>query len=104
LKRLDRDRRSVVVAYPILSEAYTLVLYRLGKVVASTWLDETLAGVSLVNPAAEDYRAATDRVLGFKDQLITLFDATVAVLAQRTGLQVWTYDHHFDVMRVPVWR
>jgi predicted nucleic acid-binding protein len=104
LKRLNRDRRSVVVAYPILSEAYTLVLYRLGKVVASTWLDETLAGVSLVNPAAEDYRAATDRVLGFKDQLITLFDATVAVLAQRTGLQVWTYDHHFDVMRVPVWR
>jgi predicted nucleic acid-binding protein len=33
-----------------------------------------------------------------------LFDATVAVLAQRTGSQVWTYDHHFDVMRVPVWR
>lgn len=104
LKRLNRDRRSVVVAYPILLESYTLVLYRLGKEMASTWLDETMAGVSFVNPAAEDYRAATSKVLGYKDQLITLFDATVAVLAQRTGLQVWTYDHHFDVMRVPVWR
>jgi predicted nucleic acid-binding protein len=104
LKRLNRDRRSVVVAYPILLESYTLVLYRLGKEVASTWLGETMAGASFVNPAAEDYRAASDKVLGFKDQLITLFDATVAVLAQRTGLQVWTYDHHFDVMRVPVWR
>jgi hypothetical protein len=40
----------------------------------------------------------------FKDQPITLFDATVAVLAQRTGLRVWTYDHHFDVMRAPIWR
>jgi predicted nucleic acid-binding protein len=104
LKQLNRDRRSVVVAYPILLESYTLVLYRLGKEVASTWLDETMAGVSLVNPAAEDYRAATSKVLGCKDQIITLFDATVAVLAQRTGFSVWTYDHNFDVMRVPVWR
>jgi predicted nucleic acid-binding protein len=104
LKRLNRDKRSVVVAYPILLESYTLVLYRLGKEVAATWLGETMAGASLVNPAAEDYRVATAKVLSFKDQPITLFDATVAVLAQRTGLQVWTYDHHFDVMRVPVWR
>ena len=59
LKRLNRDRRSVVVAYPILLESYTLVLYRLGKEAASTWLDETMAGASFVNPAAEDYRAAT---------------------------------------------
>jgi predicted nucleic acid-binding protein len=58
----------------------------------------------LVNPAAEDYRAATAKLLSFKDQPITLFDATVAILAQRTGFSVWTYDHHFDVMRVPVWR
>lgn len=104
LKRLNRDRRSVVVIYPILLESYTLVLRRLGKEVASTWLDETMAGVSLVNPAAQDYRAASDKVLGFEDPLITLFDATIAVLAQRTGLQVWTYDRHFDAMRVPVWR
>jgi hypothetical protein len=28
----------------------------------------------------------------------------VATLAGRLGLEVWTYDHHFDVMRVAVWR
>jgi predicted nucleic acid-binding protein len=64
-------------------------------------------GASLINPAAEDYRAAVAEALSFEDQRITLFDAAVAVLAQRSGLQVWTYDHHhhhFDVMRVPVWR
>jgi hypothetical protein len=63
LKRLNRDRRPVVVAYPILLESYTLVLYRLGKEAASKWLGETMAGASLVNPAAEDYRAATAKLL-----------------------------------------
>jgi predicted nucleic acid-binding protein len=85
-------------------ESYTLVLYRLGKKAALTWLTETMDGASFINPTADDYRAAAGKVLGFPDQRITLFDATVAVLAQRSGLQVWTYDHHFDVMRAPVWR
>jgi predicted nucleic acid-binding protein len=38
------------------------------------------------------------------DQSITLVDATLAALATRMGLDVWTYDHHFDVMRVGIWR
>lgn len=57
-----------------------------------------------MNPVPEDYREAVKNVLAFTDQKITLFDATVAVLAGRLGLQVWTYDHHFDVMRAMVWR
>ena len=36
-------------------------------------------------------------------QSITLFDATVAVLAERLQMEVWTYDHHFDVMQASVW-
>ncbi len=55
LKRLSRDRRAVVVAYPILLESYTLVLYRLGEQAASTWLTETMEGATFVNPTAEDY-------------------------------------------------
>jgi predicted nucleic acid-binding protein len=58
----------------------------------------------LVNPIVEDYRQAVTKVQSLKDQPITLFDALVATLACRLGLEVWTYDHHFDVMRVPVWR
>jgi predicted nucleic acid-binding protein len=104
LTRLGRERRAIVIAYPTLLESYTLVLYRLGKPMASTWLTETMEGASFVNPTAEDYREATAKVLTLSDQNISLFDATVAVLALRLGLQVWTYDHHFDVMRVPVWR
>jgi predicted nucleic acid-binding protein len=104
LKRLAHERREVVIAYPILFESYSLVLYRLGKQTASRWLNETMQGASFINPAAEDYRQAADILQIFADQRITLFDATVAVLARRLGVQVWTYDHHFDVMRVAVWR
>jgi len=103
LSKLDDEKHQVVLAYPTLLEAYTMVLYRLGKNVASTWLDE-IGQTAMINPTPEDYRDAFARVRALGDQDITLFDGTVAALAIRMGLEVWTYDHHFDVMRVPVWR
>jgi predicted nucleic acid-binding protein len=104
LRKLARDRREVVIAYPTLLEAYTLVLYRLGRPAAFTWLGEALSGAALINPLPEDYREASRKVLALADQPITLFDATVAVMANRLQLQVWTYDHHFDMMQSAVWR
>jgi predicted nucleic acid-binding protein len=103
LEKLARDRREVIVSYPTLLEAYSLVLFRMGTNAAFQWL-RYMADVSLVNPTPDDYRQAAARVRTMTDQRITLFDATVAVLATRMGLQVWTYDHHFVVMRVGVWR
>jgi len=104
LRRITREKREVIVPYPTLSEAYTLVLYRLGKKAASTWLDDVRGGAVLVNPAPEDYQAAMKKLLAFPDQPVTLFDATLAVLSSRLGAEVWTYDHHFDLMRAAVWR
>jgi predicted nucleic acid-binding protein len=103
LRRLADENYEIMVAYPTLLEAYTLVLFRLGETAASRWLEE-MVGTALVNPSADDYRQAVVRVQSLKDQSITLFDALVASLAGRLGLEVWTYDHHFDVMRVAVWR
>ena len=103
LSKLADEKHQVVLAYPTLLEAYTMVLYRLGKSVASNWLGE-IGETTMINPTAEDYRDAFAKVRALGDQDITLFDATVAALAIRMGLEVWTYDHHFDVMRVPVWR
>jgi predicted nucleic acid-binding protein len=103
LSTLERDRRSVVIAYPILLEAYSLVLYRLGVAAAHKWIT-FLAGVSFINPDSEDYGRAVITVQNFPDQRISLVDATVAAISLRLGLEVWTYDHHFDVMRVRVWR
>ena len=103
MRRLAREKRRVVVAYPILLEAHTMVRRRLGRSAASDWLTD-MADAALINPTPEDYQQAIARVEALADQPITLFDATVAVLAARLRLEVWTYDHHFDVMRVGVWR
>jgi predicted nucleic acid-binding protein len=103
LEKLTRDRREVVVPYPTFLEAYSLVLFRMGTNAAFKWLTY-MAEASLVNPTPEDYREAVARVRAMPDQRITLFDAVAAVMAARLKLEVWTYDYHFDLMRVSVWR
>jgi predicted nucleic acid-binding protein len=103
LQNLDREGWEIAVAFPTLLETYSLILFRLGKNTASDWLTD-MADASLINPTPEDYRQAAAKTRALADQSITLFDATVAVLATRLNLEVWTYDHHFDVMRVAVWR
>ena len=100
---LARGRREVLIAYPILLEAHSLLLFRLGRDAASAWLLE-VADAALVNPTPEDYSRAVTTVRALPDQRLTLVDATVAALATRLGLEVWTYDHHLDAMRIPVWR
>jgi predicted nucleic acid-binding protein len=103
LEELTRKRREVLVAYPTLLETYSLVVLRMGTNGGHKWLTYMTNAV-LVNPTPEDYRQASARVRAFPDQRLSLFDATVAAIATRLGVEVWTYDHHFDVMRVPVWR
>ncbi len=103
-ERLERQGLGVAVAYPTLLEAYTLVMRRLGGPAAALWVEETLGGCGLLNPTAEDYLGAVGRLGAFPDQPITLFDSVLALLSERLGIPVWTYDHHFDLMRVEVWR
>jgi predicted nucleic acid-binding protein len=103
MRKLEEEGREIVVPYSTLLEAYSLVLFRLGKSAAMDWLAD-MADASLINPSPEDYRLAAAKLRGLSDQPITLFDAVAAVVATRLRLQVWTYDHHFDVMRAPVWR
>lgn len=103
LKELARSRLNVVIPYPVLLEAYSLLLFKLGRNAAASWLAE-VANASFINPTPEDYARASATVRTLADQSVTLVDATIAALAVRMGLDVWTYDHHFDVMRVPVWR
>lgn len=101
---LAQEKRNVIVPCSALLEAHRLVLRRLGVQAASGWLDEVLKTGSVVNPSLEDYLEGTRILSNLSDQAITLFDATLAALAARLGIQVWTYDHHFDVMRADVWR
>lgn len=104
IERLNLEELGVIVAYPTLCEGYSLVLYRLGIAAAHGWLEELRESASLLNPTPDDYGRASEVMLGYRDQSFSLFDAVTASLGERLGLPVWTYDHHFDVMRVEVWR
>jgi predicted nucleic acid-binding protein len=103
MQQLARSRREILVSFPTLLEAYSLIMFRLGGKVALRWLTQ-MQDAALVNPTLDDYRRASAKLNNYPDQHISFFDATVATLANRLEVEVWTYDHHFDVMRVPVWR
>ncbi|NER08539.1 MAG: hypothetical protein F6K17_41405, partial [Okeania sp. SIO3C4] len=52
----------------------------------------------------DDYSAAIKLIGNFPDQQVTLFDGITATISNRLSLPVWTYDYHFDVMLISVWR
>lgn len=94
----------MIVPYPILGECHALLVRRRGIALALSWLtDVRESGVTLA-PNPDDDLAALGRLVGYKDQPITLFDSILAVMSDRLNLPVWTYDHHFDVMGNSVWR
>jgi predicted nucleic acid-binding protein len=102
--RLNAEGLGVAVAYPTLCECYSLVLYKLGAGAAHGWLGEIEGGSFLMNPTPDDFREAAGLIRRYQDQALSMFDAVAAVVSRRLGLPVWTYDHHFDVVRVEVWR
>jgi len=104
LTKLSQGKLEVVIAYPTLFESFSLILYRLGGPKALGWLAEIRDGATLLAPALEDYQLAGEKLRRYPDQSITLFDALVSVLSTRSKMPVWTYDHHFDVMRSRIWR
>ena len=102
--RLNSEGLRVAVAHPTVCECYSLVLYKLGAETARGWLREIEGGSFLVNPTPDDFGEAAGLLRGHRDQALSMFDAVTAVLSRRLGLPVWTYDHHFDVVRAEVWR
>lgn len=103
IKRLEQEGLTVVVTYSTLTECYTLVQRRLGLHAAHQWLAEILAAAALINPTPDDYVAAAARVQAYADQPLTLFDVVLAIVSERLGIPVWTYDYHFDIMQAIVW-
>ncbi|MGF1514380.1 MAG: type II toxin-antitoxin system VapC family toxin [Elainellaceae cyanobacterium] len=104
LDRLNNSQTSLVILTSTLAEAHRLVLYKCGFNIASSFVERSITNVSLVDPTSKDYQLAYELLKQYPDQKITLFDALIAVLFQQTNVPVWTYDYHFDIMNVSVWR
>lgn len=103
-RRFETQGITTAISYATLQEAHRLVLRRLGTRFAHGFLEEVITSGMFIAPTADDYTNAAHRVLGYSDQDISIADGICAELCEHLGIPVWTYDHHFDVMRVPVWR
>ena len=104
LQKFSSRNKAILVIFPVLCEAHTLVLRRLGGKYAAGWLSEMLSGSLPLNPEAKDYLEAARGLRKYSDQPITLVDALLAGLTLKLNLQVWTFDRHFVTMRTNVWR
>lgn len=104
LGRLRAQSLKVVVPYPILLESYSLVMRKLGNRQAHALLAQLASTSIFTNATTEDYQDASVTILPYRNQDISLFDAVLAAMSDRLEAPVWTFDHHFDVMRVDVWR
>lgn len=102
--RLEAEGLKAIVSYATLQEAHALVLRKVGLAQARTFLRDLLRTTVFVVPVEEDHKRAVGRVLRYPDQDISLADAVNAEIADRLGVPMWTYDHHFDIMGSRIWR
>jgi predicted nucleic acid-binding protein len=103
-RRLKRRRMQLVVIHPVILETYKLLSRHIGLSVAHTWLEELTRLAVLVNPSLDDYDEAVALVRRYGDQTLSLEDTLIAVIGKRLILPIWTFDHHFDILGVDVWR
>lgn len=104
LQRLTSTWPEFVTTTATLMETHALILKRLGPEFALSWLAEVQDRIGLLEFKTADLYAAMKRVQAYPDQKISLFDAGLAELSARLRVPVWTFDFHFDVMGVEVWR
>ena len=103
LAKIGKENLTIAVPYPILLEAYTLVMRRLGLDEARGFLDELEEKYPFVVAGPADHQKAAETVNRYPDQEITLVDAVLDAISKRLEVPVWTHDHHFNVLGSMVW-
>ncbi|MEH2424571.1 MAG: hypothetical protein V7K48_27780 [Nostoc sp.] len=104
LQRINAENLIILIPFPVYLETYNLLLYRLGTEQSISFARQCRGAVHLVNPSQQQYIAAVEKAARFLDQQISLSDAVTAILSEEMKLPVWTYNYHFDLMLVQVWR
>lgn len=104
LNQVIRQNLKLYTSFPVLLESYSLILYRLGFIVAQDFLKYCDDCIEIINPVPEQYQKAQLKITQYPDQKITLVDAITAILSEEEQLLVWSYDFHFDIMQSTRWR
>lgn len=58
LNQLEQEKLRAIVPYPVVWEAYSLVMQRLGPVLAIQFIDSLELGAEFLNPTRDDYQTA----------------------------------------------
>jgi predicted nucleic acid-binding protein len=103
LHRLEQERLPVGILTTTILEAHTLVLFRHGASSAHVWFDAIASMTTPIHPTMDDFKQATRHISRFPDQRLTFFDALMYVVSERLTIPIWSYDHHFDVLRATRW-
>jgi predicted nucleic acid-binding protein len=104
LQRLAGEATGVIVVGSTVLECYTLIVQRLGPIVAHRWLSEVETGATVVQPSLDDLTAAAELLRRFTEPQLTMFDTVLTVVSLRLELPIWTFDHRFEAMHAPIWR
>lgn len=101
---MKRERLNVMTPNPTRFETYSLLLRRLTPKRAHARLRTMLGQMGILTPDAQDHHSAAPRLLHYRDQYNSLYDALLAVLGERLNNRIWTFDANFDAMGAEVWR
>ncbi|MBI4737504.1 MAG: PIN domain-containing protein [candidate division NC10 bacterium] len=92
--QLARSRARLLTSNHVIFETYSLVLSRLGRWMAQSWLGKLNMQIERAMP--EDERRAVQIVLQFRDKDFSLVDASSFALMERLRLrQAIAFDPHF---------
>lgn len=103
LELMAESGNVVVVPSFVVIEAYSLIVQRLGSFRALRWLNEIDDYTVGMHATPEDFDVAAEILRFYSDQALTMVDAMLFVMSERTGWPIWTYDHHFNIMRANRW-
>ena len=98
---LNRERRQPHIPYPVAVELHRFLLFQKPPQIekALRTLQALLQAYPLVMPVEADVRTALEQMSRYPDQKISLVDATLVSMSQRTGLPVVTFDErHFQLL------
>lgn len=100
-RQLGTDRLEPVVPLPALLELHRLLVVRKPSETegAHELLEQVLETFPFELPTRDDVAQARTTLRRYRDQRLTMTDATIAAIAVREGAQVLTFDErHFTLM------
>ncbi len=94
-RRLAREHRPLISTNLVISEAYALLLHRLGAMPAQTWLG-SLGSIRVVYQEPRHMSSVREVLMSRADQEYSLADAFSFVVMREQGITTaFTFDQHF---------